>query len=352
MKYPIEKIPGRTVFADNKEYLWFGGTSYLGIPHHQEFQQLITEGFEKCGANWGSSRNNPLQLKIYEQLEHFLAKFTKAEASLTSSSGMLAGQMVLKYLENKYPNAQVIHAPRVHPALWMHTYKPNEASFDHFVKNIDEQIISTDNQEVIILADAVSSPHFELYNFEWVQNLPKNKKIILVVDDSHSLGVMGENGGGVYSQIPSQPHIEKIVIASMNKALGVPAGVILGFKNTLNEIRNTAFFAGCSPMSPAFAYASAHAETIYTNLLTVLRSNLDFFNKTLLKSIHIQNIDAHPAFCVNLEGAQQLLKENGILVPSFSYPSPTDTPITRLVISSLHTFDDLKLLAETLKKLI
>lgn len=348
--FPIQKIPGRTVQIKQDELLWFGGTSYLGIPHSIDFQLLVKNGFELHGANWGSSRNNPIQIGVFDEAETFLAEFTNVQSALTVSSGMLAGQLVLHFLKNKFKKASIIYAPRVHPALWWSDYQPNSQSFTQFVNGINKQVENNINDEIIIVADSVSSPHFEYYNFDWVKNLPQNKSIYLVIDDSHSLGIMGENGGGVYKSILKRENVNLIVVASLNKALGVPAGVILADNSVLEGIRKTAFFSGCSPMSPAFAYSCANAKAIYDSELLKLKANIDYFSGKISVLSQIGNLTGHPAFCFHQKGLHEYLLKYNIFVPSFGYPSPTDLPITRLVISSLHTTNDLDFLSIKLKE--
>lgn len=348
--FQIQKIPSRTVQTEKGEYLWFGGTSYLGMPYNTHFQDLVKFGLENYGANWGSSRNNPLRLSIYEKVETFLASFAKAPSALTVSSGMLAGQMVLKYLESKFPNAPIIYSPRVHPALWGKNFVPNSKSFIEFIEKINSQIIDYQSDTITIVTDSVSSPHFENYDFDWVENLPKTNHINLVIDDSHSLGVMNKNGEGLYPTIKHNDNVNLVVVASLNKALGVPAGVIFGKKELTNEISQTAFFSGCSPMSPAFAYACANAQEIYKNALFELKNNIKYFKSSLEKSIEVGNLEGHPAFCFEKEGLHEYLISKNILVPSFGYPSPTDKPITRLIISSLHTKPDIDLLTNCIKE--
>lgn len=348
--FQIQKIPSRTVQTEKGEYLWFGGTSYLGIPYNAHFQELVKFGLENYGANWGSSRNNPLQLSIYSEVETFLADFAKAPSALTVSSGMLAGQIVLKYLETKYPNAPTIYAPRVHPALWGRNFVPNPKSFVEFIEKINSQIATIQSDTVTIVTDSVSSPHFEKYNFKWVKNLTKNKQINLVIDDSHSLGVMNVKGEGIYPTIKPNENVNLVVVASLNKALGVPAGVIYGEKEFNKEISQTGFFSGCSPISPAFAYACTHAKEIYENTLIDLRNNIEYFKSNLSKSIELENLEGHPAFCFEKQGLPEYLKNKNILVPSFGYPRPSDKPITRLIISSLHRKYDLDLITNAINE--
>ncbi|MES2795624.1 MAG: aminotransferase class I/II-fold pyridoxal phosphate-dependent enzyme [Bacteroidota bacterium] len=348
--FPIQKIPSRTVLTHQGEYLWFGGTSYLGIPYNANFQQLIKVGLEQYGSNWGSSRNNTLQLEIYNAVENFLSEFVKAPSAVTVSSGMLAGQMVINFLQNQYPKGLFIHAPKVHPALWTADYQANGSSFKDFINTINDQISQTKAEVVTILADSVSSPHFENYNFDWVQNLTANRIINLVIDDSHSLGVMNENGKGVYSSVSHNANVNIIVVASLNKALGVPGGVIFGDSQLIKSIKQSAFFSACSPIAPAYTYACASAANIYQSALQVLRKNIAYFNKNLNAIIGLGNLKGHPAYCFDSEGLPAYLLSKNILVPSFGYPNPTDKAVTRLVISSLHNFNDLDLLIDSLNK--
>ena len=60
------KIPGRTVECNGKEYLFFSGTSYLGMNSNKEFSHYLMEGMNSYGTNYSSSRNSNFQLKIYE----------------------------------------------------------------------------------------------------------------------------------------------------------------------------------------------------------------------------------------------------------------------------------------------
>ena len=90
----------------------FGSTSTSSArPIHQSTDSVFS-----------ASRNNNLQLKIYEETEAFLANWTSAEAALTVTSGLLAGQLAVNFLKNtqnlKGLNPVFIYAPSAHPAVW------------------------------------------------------------------------------------------------------------------------------------------------------------------------------------------------------------------------------------------
>ncbi len=348
--YKIKKIPGRTVEIESIEHLWFGGTSYLGMQYNSQFQLLIQEGFQKYGSNWGSSRNNPLQIDIFEIFEAKLAGFVGAEGALTVSSGMLAGQLVVKYLESTTINCQTIYAPKVHPALWGQNYKPNALTFKDFSENINSEINKSASENFIICSDSISSPTIENFYFSWIKNLPTHKPIYLVIDDSHSLGVLGESGRGIFSEIEHNSNVILVVVSSLNKAFGIPGGVIFSKNDLIFKIKNYPYFSSGSPMSPAFAYAGASAETIYQNELQKLNNNITFFEGQVQHLNGITHLENQPTYSFGKNGIIDYLAKNKVLVPNFAYPLPSSLPVNRLVISSLHTYDDLAKLALLIKQ--
>ena len=99
MTYITSHLPSRTITIENQEYCWFGGTSYLGMAHHQGFRENFAQAVARYGTSWGSSRNNSVRLEIFEEAELALAKFANMSAALTVSSGMWAGQLVTHFLQ-------------------------------------------------------------------------------------------------------------------------------------------------------------------------------------------------------------------------------------------------------------
>ena len=97
----VNSFPDRTIQVNNEEYLYFGGTSYLGMATNHEFQQLLAENLKKWGTHYGSSRNANIQLAIYNDAEALFAKQIRTEKALTVSSGTFAGTLVIDYLAQK-----------------------------------------------------------------------------------------------------------------------------------------------------------------------------------------------------------------------------------------------------------
>ena len=347
-------LPGRTVTLDDGEkFLWFSGTDYLGMGSNEAFGTFLAEGFARYGTHYGSSRNGSLRLAVYEDAEESLATYVGAPAALAVSSGMWAGQMLMKALD-ELP-AQFHYAPRVHPALWGQSYVPESSSWTEWAKKTIRRIETSEaGTSHVVCTDSVGSPWVEEFDLELLHSLPENRSIWLVVDDSHGLGVLGAQGQGVFSQLPQKKNIRTLVTASLNKALGIPGGVILGDNDSLQSLRASPWFAGGSPSAPAYFYALQKnlSTDVYRNAHQALLANTTYFRQQLPPAYLLEFIKNYPAFCCRRTDLYPFLYQNKILTSRFSYPQPTDEPVTRLVVTALHQKQDLDRLAEVLNEFI
>jgi 7-keto-8-aminopelargonate synthetase-like enzyme len=242
-------------------------------------------------------------------------------------------------------NYNLLYAPDTHPALWIGQPKPPKLSFTEWTNQALEKINSSE-KPILIVSNSLNNLFPEIYDFEWLQKIHPDKKVCLLVDDSHGLGITGSRGEGVYTRIPKIQHLETIVIGSMAKA--VDAGVILGTKNTIDKLRNSPVYAGASPPSPGVLYAYVNAYSIYQNELYKLRSNIKFFI-ACIDGIHgISYLNDFPVFLLDDAKAGSFLSSKGIIISSFAYPDPKGIALNRVVLNSAHTKDEMKGLAEAL----
>jgi 8-amino-7-oxononanoate synthase len=175
--------------------------------------------------------------------------------------------------------------------------------------------------------------------------LPANKNITLLVDDSHGFGIIGKEGAGIFSELVDYKNIHLIVISSFGKAFGIPGGVVLSDKQTIDNFKNNPFFGGSSPVIPAYLYAFLQSETIYKKEREKLFANIRMFESQISAFGLFSNFTNYPVFYTPQNKLCTYLKENQILISSFPYPSPEDTQITRVIINSLHTPQDINSLA-------
>ena len=341
----IDHLPNRTVLIDGLEHLFFSGTSYLGLPQNPDFQALIREGLQQYGSVYGSSRNGNLQLAVYEQAEEKLAAWAGSEAALTLSSGMLAGQAVVRQLWLE--GYEFMYSPDAHPAVW-HTPQVEipAVSFEEWALEIGDSIPK--NKKIALITNSTDALRGKPHDFEWVKHLP-NLPIALVVDDSHGLGVRGSS---VFRQFPHDPQLRTIVTASLAKGMGLAGGVIFSDKATLQTIRNSAYFAGCSPVAPHQLWAYLFADALYAQAQTQLEANIALFISEI-KALNLFSYDQnYPVFYTEHDDLYSFLLQNQVLIYSFSYPKPTDKANTRVVLSAWHTAADIQKLGELCQRFV
>ncbi len=337
----VNELPGRTLQVEGQEYLFFSGASYLGIPRNKAFQEYLVEGLCRYGSNYASSRNSNLQLQVYEEAENYLATYTGAEAVLTMSSGYLAGQTLIQALQG---SGRFMYAPGVHPAIWYSgvTVPAAGVVYEEWAANMQQQVREIADEHIIIVCNSIDPLKAKKYSFSWVADLPKNKQITLVVDDSHGFGVTGTDGAGVFRELKEQlPSINVLVVGSLGKALGIPAGVILGNRDIIKKLKMTPQFGGASPAIPAYLYAFLKCKAVFAEARKKLFSNIEQFKQKLIQPELFSYFDHYPVFYTKNQELCPFLLQHKVLISSFRYPTPADDPITRVILNSLHTSNDI-----------
>jgi 7-keto-8-aminopelargonate synthetase-like enzyme len=314
MSYSITEtqIPGRKIAFEGAEYLWLGGTNYLGIGSHPTFQKASAEGIKQYSQNFGSSRRNNLQFSIWEDFEKALAAHFKVEAAALCSSGLAAAQIAVQYAQQKGLTLNL--APQAHPALWRHPHLPFTGTYAEW--------ISSHQKGQILASDGIGSPWITTFDFSFGASMhPAN---FLIVDESHRAGIQD-------IQIKCSGHLLQTV--SLSKAFGIPAGVILGSSADISAIKTDSFWVGSSPPNPAFCHAGLQSMEAYSTLSQKSQALANRFAENLKgHNPEITYQAGYPAFCSKAPGLFEHLKSASILVNHFSYPDITAPPVCRAIL--------------------
>lgn len=336
----LEAMPGRSIDINGRQFLYFSGTSYLGISRNEAFQGLLREGISRYGANYGGSRLGNIRFAVFEEAEAWLAVFAGAPAALTVSSGSLAGRLLVEHLRGK---ASFHFAPGTHPALWGEG-EYFQGEFGEWVEYILRESAGGEGP-MALFANSVDPLLVQKNNFDWLSRLPENRPITMVVDDSHGFGVCGPEGAGVWRELDAPDNIAIAVISSLGKAFGIPGGLILGSRKWIKQIWHSPFFGGASPAPPAFLYAMLHAAPLYRSTHRKLLGNIRRFEAQTGQLAWLRSIGDYPAFFTSEIPLAPWLKEKNCLISQFAYPTPEDEPVTRIVLSALHEEEDIDYLA-------
>jgi hypothetical protein len=183
--------------------------------------------------------------------------------------------------------------------------------------------------------DSVDPLRGDIHDFVFLQDLPRNKRFTVLIDDSHGIGWMGEHGEGIASSLMHLPHVEYILVYSLAKALHVQGGAVSCPQAWADRLRKSPFYTASTPMAPAFAHALLQGGPLYE----VQRARL-VHNKTLLTAPFLEPTPL-PVFLCKKAGMGAFLESRDILISSFAYPNPDGDLLERVVLSALHLPEDL-----------
>ncbi len=344
MKVEVSEYPGRMVNVNGTSFLYFGGTSYLGVHTDPEFRDLVLRSVRQYGSNYGASRRSNVQFSIYDEAESYMANWVGSEACLTMSSGYLAGQLVANHFNsNQY---KLFYAPNSHSALFRTNAKPfttyttlNIALREHFDKKRKET--------PVIFLDAIDFSGCNYPDFEILRTLPL-ASCILVVDDSHGIGIVGEEGAGVFRYLSSMPCLEFVVCASLGKALGLQAGAVFGKTERIEEMKSSNFFGGASPAAPFYLGHFMEARELYAKKRRLLQDNIKIFLSNIINSKRLNFMPAYPVFGFSDTQLTNHLKQHKIIITDFRYPNEDTFATNRIVLTAAHTNGDIIFLCEAL----
>ncbi|WP_149527533.1 aminotransferase class I/II-fold pyridoxal phosphate-dependent enzyme [Sphingobacterium hotanense] len=342
----LSQPTGRTIHLDDQSYQFFGGTAYLGLLDNKDYIELFKEGIDRYGLNNGTSRTNNLQLGVYAEAEKFMAGRFGFEDAVLLSSGYLAAQVAVKSVVE---NRSVLYAPGAHPSLWIAEDPKVGLSFSAWKTEVIDKINNSSESDFVIISNAIDNLTPELFDFSDFQNIAEDKNVLLILDDSHGIGVLNKNALSTdLRALGAAKNIEIVVLASLAKGLGTDAGVVLGNAATLEKIRKHPIYMGASPSSPAALYALVHGNRIYESAFDKLHQNIDIAKALFSNLEGYHNIPNFPVFTSHDPNLYRYLVQHQVLISSFPYPLPTSPLLNRIVISALHEESDISQLAEVL----
>ncbi len=342
----IETFPGREILIQGKKHLYFGGTAYLGLQTDEDFQALFIENIKKYGTNYSASRKSNIRMSIFGKVERYLADLVGAETCATISSGYLAGQFVAQSLNTKAH--RFFYAPNTHSALYPVQTKPY-TTFTALNIAVREHLRSQPGKTPVVFLDAIDFSGCNYPDFTPLQILPLDK-IIIVVDDSHGIGIVGKNGSGVYGILFKLPIQELLVCCSLGKGFGIQAGAVFGKKERISELMETSFFGGSSPAAPGALATLLDAETLYSEKRAQLQNNIALFLSALKNQKKFSGMKDHPAFSFADAQLTEYLAQEGIILTDFPYPDKHSQLMSRIVLSAHHRHDDIIRLTDLLNE--
>ncbi|MGE7775068.1 aminotransferase class I/II-fold pyridoxal phosphate-dependent enzyme [Chitinophaga sp. NPDC101104] len=340
-----DSMPGRTVVCDGREMLFFSGFSYLGMHTSPVFRQLLAEGQERFGSVYPSSRIGNLQLRLYEELEHALAVHTGQQAAACFSSGYLSAQAAVTYAVTR---GTPLYAPGAHPALRYPGAAVTSGNWEAWLDTTVDMLNREPDHTYVLISDAVDPLRGEVHDFSALARL--ERKALVLIDDSHGIGVLGARGEGISGMLPASENAHYLITASLAKAYSLEGGLVAGHAADIAAIRRLPLFTASTPIIPANAYAWLKAEHAFSEARKLLRGNITALERLTGPIDELPHPYELPMFVLEdpSEAVYSWLLSRDSLISSFAYPDPQGDRINRIILSALHTPDDLEMIAAQL----
>ena len=222
------------------------------------------------------------------------------------------------------------------------------------LRSLEEQLIKASNENFrrkLIITDGVFSMDGDIAPLPGIVNLAKKYDALVMVDDAHGEGVLGENGRGVADHFKLSNEID-IEIGTLSKAFGVVGGFIAGRKILIDYLKQKARpFLFSSSLSPAETAAALEATKILSEsneLVNKLWQNAHYFQDVIKKmgyNIGETETPITPVMIYDEKKTRDFsakLYEEGIFASAIVYPTvPRGKARIRVMISATHSKEDL-----------
>ena len=259
----IESDQDTEVIINGKKVLMFGSNAYLGLTNHPKVVEAAIEATKKYGTGMAGSRFLNGTLDIHIELERKLANFMNKDEAVVFSTGFSVNQGVLGCLTGR--EDYIIWDERDHASIieGLRTSFSTKYKFRHNdMKSLENQLKRCNSQSVkLIVVDGVFSMEGDLTNLPEIVKLATKYNANIMVDEAHSLGVLGRkySGKGVCDHFGLLDNVD-LVMGTFSKSLASIGGFIAGDYSMINYIRHNArtniFSASISPSATAAASAA------------------------------------------------------------------------------------------------
>ncbi|KGP92934.1 2-amino-3-ketobutyrate CoA ligase [Pontibacillus chungwhensis BH030062] len=232
---PLESAQGSRVTIKGKNVIQLSSNNYLGLTSHPRLKQAAEEAVKEYGVGTGSVRTIAGTLSMHEEYERKLAKFKHTEAALVFQSGFTTNQGVLSSMLN---DQDVVISDELNHASIIDGIRLTKAARKIY-KHVDMESLeaklkeSSEYRTRLVVTDGVFSMDGNIAPLIEIVELAEKYDALIMVDDAHASGVLGENGRGTVNHfgLDGRVHIQ---VGTLSKAIGVLGGYV-ATSQTLKE---------------------------------------------------------------------------------------------------------------------
>lgn len=366
---PVLKTRQRKLLASSRDGLWitvngqkllnFASNDYLGLSTNDVIKNAAIQTITTHGLGSGASRLVSGDDPIFHQLESELAQWKGFEACLLVGSGMLTNIGLLQALADRFTH---IFADKLNHASLVDGARLSGAKVHRYAHLDDKKLAQLLQQQPvskrIIVSDGVFSMDGDVADVKKLLQLAETYDALLVIDDAHGIGTVGNAGKGLIAQAGVSGHPRLIEVGTFGKAFGSYGAYVLGTRELIEGLRQnmrTLIYSTALPVA-VFAGVRQSLDMIKQGELTKkLQENISFFlehasclalfpSKTAIQPVMLGSDESALA-------ASEKLKELGYFVPAIRPPTvPEGQARLRITLSALHSQKDIQSLITALRE--
>jgi glycine C-acetyltransferase len=259
---PVEEIlPGMKVRVHGREMGMYASYSYLGLVNHPRINEAARKALDKFGTGTHGVRSLAGTLTIHTELEETIANFKHAEDAITYSSGYATNLTVVSTLMGR---GDYVFSDKLNHASIVDGCLMSGAEFRRFRHNDMEHLeglLRNAPADVakLVIADSVFSMDGDIIDLPKMLALTKKYKAWLMVDEAHSIGVLGATGRGIEEHFGLGDVID-IKMGTLSKTIPSVGGYIAAKEEIITYLRHASrayIFSAALP--PAQAAAASEA---------------------------------------------------------------------------------------------
>jgi len=329
---PITELRGGArVLVDSREMGMYASYSYLGLLGHPRIGAAARAAVEKYGTGTHGVRLLAGTLTLHGELEEMIAEFKHAQAAITYSSGYATNLSVVSTLVGRH---DVVICDKLNHASIVDGCLLSGAEFWRFRHNDMqdlERLLVRAGSAVgkLVIVDAVFSMDGDIIDLPAVVEVCRKHQAWLMVDESHSFGVLGADGRGIESHFGLHESIP-IKMSSLSKAIPSVGGFIAGATDLIAYLKHVSrafvFSAALPPASTAAALAAIDLLEAEPQRVARLRARAQQLRAGLRRGgIEVRD-DPTPIVPVMTGSDEAALKMTQLLFDAGIFASPVVSP--------------------------
>ncbi len=284
---PAEAVDGMHVTINGRKMLQFASYAYLDLLGHPKIQKAARSALDEFGSGTHGVRILAGTTRIHTELEETIAQFKGTDDAIALSSGYVTNLGTISTLLGRGDmvfSDKLNHASIVDGCLLS---RSKFVRFEHNNMESLENVLAKAPKKVgkLVVTDAVFSMDGDIINLPEIVRLCKKYEALLMVDEAHSVGVLGETGHGIIEYFGLDVDDIDIHMGTLSKTIPSIGGYIAGQADLIDFLKHTmrsfVFSAALPPAAAAAAKASFEVIQEEPERVHALQSNVDYFIKGL-----------------------------------------------------------------------